>query len=289
MEHPQPRIRDRIVISLMLPWIETIVQLHGLVPVCFAAEGCEAVVAGSFGGELHVWSIAFGTKVEIGGELLVGYVVVIIVRSEEHADVVVRSEVVDAVGSHVRMIDTGGMVWHEVQQHLQSCVVSAVHQRLEFIHTPVHILRQSRRHVVIILYCVGRPGLSFHHIGVVGRYAGESGLGGHLYHAGVPYMGHTEAADGLQCLFGKFIELAAAVLLVAAVGHAFRLHVGHDARKHLVNYWLLFHRSVSMLGCSLLFIFDGFCSVVKLFRHPILLTRFCLSRSVSCRWPRILC
>ena len=98
----------------MIARIIAIVQFYGLIPVIFAAEGCEAVIAGSLGRKLDIGGITLRRDVERRGEELVGDIVIIIIGSEKLGNIISHAEILDTGWRHIGMIETCGMVGHKI-------------------------------------------------------------------------------------------------------------------------------------------------------------------------------
>lgn len=78
------------------------------------------------------------------------------------------TEILDTCGSHVGMIATGRVIGHKVDYHFETGIVSAGHKSLELGHALIDIDSDIGIDIIIVLDRIGRAGLAFHHMGIVG-------------------------------------------------------------------------------------------------------------------------
>ena len=125
------------------------------------------------------------------------------------------------------------MVWHEIDYHIQACIMSTCHESLELRHTVLDIHCQVRVNIIVILYGIWRTGLTLHHMGVVGcdPFGTIIGFGGMLYHPGVPHMGNTELLDLSKHGIGYVIHFSGTILLIGTVGDASWIGISEKSRK----------------------------------------------------------
>ena len=135
------------------------------------------------------------------------------------------------------MVAAGHVVGHEVDDHLQSCIVGALHQLGELLHAVRHGGRQVGVHIVVVLDGIGRTCLALDCCLVVGADAEVTvvGLRGMLDDTGIPDVGGTQLLDGSEGLGGEGGELAAAVLLDAAARYTGGVGIAKQAGEDLIE------------------------------------------------------
>ena len=127
VEHLVPGGGDGGEVALASGVIYAIVQFYRLIPVVLARIWVKTVVAGGHGGLLVV-EIGALPQVDARGELLAGHVVEIVGWRESKVFIVAFSQVVNAVRLGDAVVLTRHMVWHEVDECLEACLVGALHQ-----------------------------------------------------------------------------------------------------------------------------------------------------------------
>ena len=212
--------------------IDTVVELYGLVPVVACGVGIEAVVAGGAGRTLRVV-----LPVDLTAQRGAGQVVEVVLGGEELGGVVLLAEVHHTLRLGVGVVAAGHVVGHEVDDHLQSCIVGALHQLGELLHAARHGGCQVGVHIVIVLDGIGRTCLPLDRSLVVGADAEMAvvGLRGMLDDACVPDVRRAQFLDGSEGLGGEGGELAAAVLLDAATRYTGGVGITKQAGEDLIE------------------------------------------------------
>ncbi len=233
--------------------VETVIELHGFVPVVDGGPRRGDVVAGHTGldrlrGEASVASaedLAGGadcSSVADGRELegtLAGQMEEVVRRAEEAGRVVRKAEV--EIGSHHASVRAGNVVGNEVDEDPEPGRVDPSDEFAELLVAAGWIRGVVRTNVEDVADGVGRAGDSLEEIGVIGGQAdmGMVSAGGLAWDAEQPEVSDAEVAQGLQGERGQVIELAHAVLGEGAVWATGFAKVGElaemqeiDARTH---------------------------------------------------------
>ena len=126
MEHFLPSVGYGREVPSVVGIVDTVVQLHGFIPVVAVWMSREAVVAGGFGGLLGVSVVAFA-EVDIWRKRLL-YVVEIIVRAKYLRAVVAIAEVGNTLGLGIGVIVASHMVGHEIDNHFHAGAMCALHE-----------------------------------------------------------------------------------------------------------------------------------------------------------------
>ena len=172
-----------------VPRIHTIVQLHCFIPVVHARVFVVAVVASSFGGKFHISVIAL-TQIHIWRKFFTCDVEEIVWWRKKHTLVVGCAQILHSAGLGIGMIFTRHMVWHEVDNHLHTIVMGAVHEIFKLMNAIGHIYCYIGVNVVIVANSVRRAGVAFHHMRIrrlnaILRIVGFSGM---FNHTSVPHV-----------------------------------------------------------------------------------------------------
>ena len=138
------------VVARVVDVIHAIVELYRLVPVVYARRGIEVVVACSLGWEFGVWFSLTCIGVDIWLECCARTIVKIIGSRKTHRCIVVLAKVAHPFGLGRRMILACYVVWHKIDDHLQSGTMASVKKLFKFLHTIVDIVGQVGVNVVII-------------------------------------------------------------------------------------------------------------------------------------------
>ena len=245
IRHLAPSVGDRI----KMPYptgivVETIVQLHGFIPVVHARCIMEAIVSSSLGRLFQIRILFTMIEVEIRREPLSGTVVEIVLRTETKLRVILLTQILDALRLTDGMILTSHMVRHEIDDNLHAGLMSTLYQRLKLLHTLIDIDSQIGIDVVIISNGIGRTGLTFHHGGVVLGYAiGRIvGLSGMTDDTCVPNMAHAHLPDFLQGAGREVVHLSTSVLFNRPTLLAGGVPITIETSKNLIdNHFIRFH------------------------------------------------
>ena len=218
--------------ALALEVVDTVVELHGLVPVVARGVGVEAVVAGGAGGTFGVV-----LPVDLTAEGGAGEVVEVVLGGVEEGGVILLAEVDNALGLGVGVVAAGYVVGNEVDDHLQTGLVGALDELGELLHAVGDVGGEVGVYIVVVLDGVGGAGLALDGGLVVGADALSAivGLRGVLDDSGVPYVGDAHLLDGGEGFGGEIGKLAASVLLDAAVRYALGVVVAEKAGKNLIK------------------------------------------------------
>ena len=115
--------------------------------------------------------------------------------------------------------------------------MDAAHCVLELGHAVRHRAGNVRVDVVVVLDGVGRAGLTFHHMGIVGADAVGAVVGalGMLNGSGEPDMGYAEPADRFEDIAVDVSEFSGTVFGDGSAGNAVVTVVGEQAGQNLVD------------------------------------------------------
>ena len=237
--HLMPSVWGRGIVgaaSAGVAVVDTVVELHGLVPVGGAWAIIEMVVASSAGGLLAV-----GADVECGLEGLAPTVVEIVLGREVLGGIVVLSEVVHVGRLGGGMVLSGDVVGHEVDDDLQSGFVGAVEQCLKLVHATGHVDGKVGVDVVVVDDGIGRSGFPLDDGGVLRgqTVGGVVGRGGMAYYAGVPDVGEAHLPDTSEHTAVEVVELATAILDNGPVGGVFYGTIAEQTWQDLIEEQLL--------------------------------------------------
>ena len=163
-------------------------------------------------------------------ELLIGEVVEVVCWREVLSGVVLSTQVLHAFRADVAVVLAGYMVGHKINNDLQPCLVAALHEFLEFLHTSRNARGNIWVHVVVVFDGVSTAGFAFDHGVVVtwnaiGRIIRLRGM---LDDAGVPDVCGTQFLDFVQRLRCEGFHGSAAIDSTCGV---VLVHVGIAAKQ----------------------------------------------------------
>ena len=116
--------------------------------------------------------------------------------------------------------------------------MDTLHGVLEFLHTVRHIDSYIRINIIVILYGIGRSGLSFHNVRIVGPDAERRIVRflSMLDDARQPHVGRAKIPDLAEHFGSQIVELSRSVLLNGSVRQAIGIQIGKQSRKKLIYY-----------------------------------------------------
>ena len=247
VEHLLPCRGNRVKVAYTAGIVVyAVVQLHGLVPVVLAWSVVEAVVARGLGRLLSIRFHLALIEVEVRSEALPGTVVEVVLRVEAILRVVTFAEVLDARRLTDTVILTCHMVGHEVDDDLQSRLMTTLHQLLKLLHTLCDVDGQVGVDVVVVGDGIGRAGLSLHD----GRMVARNAVGRIVclrsvaYDAGIPNMTHAHGTESFQYRGREVVQFSTTVLFYAAVLLSVYAAITIETGKYLIDDYFLFHASI---------------------------------------------
>ena len=217
--------------------IETVVELHRLIPVVHAWGIVEAVVTCGLSRFFEIGFRLAMIEVEIGCEPLTRTVIEIVLRIEAVLGIVLFTQIFHPLWLADGVILACHMVRHEVDDDLHACLMGALHQSLEFLHALIDIGGQIGINVVVVGDGVRRACPTLHNCWVltgdsIGRIIGHGSMTDHTC---VPDMAHAHLPDVFQGGGREVIQFTAAVLLNRSILLASGVPIAIKARKNLID------------------------------------------------------
>ena len=181
-------------------------------------------------------------EIEVWSETLTRTIIEIIVHWVKTAiRIIVLAQILHALRFTDRVILARHMVRHEVDNHLQSCLMRTLHQLLKLLHTLIDIYCQIRIYVVIVGDGIGGTSLSFHDSSMLTRNTISTIVcrRGMTDDTCIPDMTHAHTCDFFQYFLREISHLATAVLGNRTILYPRRIPIAVEPCKHLVYNYLL--------------------------------------------------
>ena len=129
------------------------------------------------------------------------------------------------------------VVWHEVYDESESCLMCASDEVPEFLHALCYVCGEVWVDIVVVLDGVWTSSSSFHDLGVVFAYAPVCvvGLCGVLDESCVPDVCDSQFAYLLQSLVCEVSHGAASIFVFGAVRYALWVVVSEESGEYLID------------------------------------------------------
>ena len=238
LRHLVPRVGNGVeVADASSIVVKAIVQFDSLVPVGLRRCIIEVVITRSLGRLLQVRLLLTLIQVEVRREALTWTIVEVVLRIETLLRVVIGTKIHHALWLADRVVLTGHMVGHEVDNHLQPSSMGTLHQLFKLLHALIDVDSQVGVNIIIIGDGVGRTSLTLHHSRMLARNTilAVVSLRSMTDNTRIPHMTNTHGSNVLQHLGGEVCHLTTTVFGNRAVPLAGDVTIAEKAGKYLIN------------------------------------------------------